>query len=126
VDKKEGNAMESDICFSVPVSLHIIKTIDGPGCNCKIDCKYDQADSASILTGTFPKSMVPLNIISYAGPVSALNATKPLDKPIRITVERVIIPFHFAFAKRIAITADNNININILINATDLKQYQGK
>ncbi len=92
--------------------------------NVKLMVRINQADKASILTSTVPKIMVPENRVSYLFPDSALNAIKLLIRATAITVETVIMPFHFGLTARTAIIADTMIIITKFINARNLKLFQ--
>ena len=87
----------------------------------KLMVRINQADKASIMTGTFPKRIVPDKIISYPFPNSAFIAIKLLMMATTSTVETVIKPLLFVLTDSIAIKAVNNITSKKLINARSLK-----
>lgn len=90
----------------------------------KLIRRINQPESASILTGTFPKSIVPDIRISRLSPNSAFMAKKLLIVPRINTDNKVTIPFSLVLAKRTAKTDKSNIANTILINAISLKLYR--
>jgi hypothetical protein len=90
----------------------------------KLIVRINQAERASIFTGTFPNIIVPEKKTSYGEPRSAFTATILLINPIRITVASVIIPLPFVLKDRIAMMVANNMTNKAFINSRTLKPYQ--